>query len=340
MNLFGSYRCLLGNAVEAISAAVEIYNKPRISYRDECFVILLVNGWELLLKALLAKNRQRLYYKKRRNEPYRSLSIRDCLNRTKPSFPSKVNAEAVAGNLDLLIDYRDQAIHYYNKPGLRVLLYALAQTSVVNFRDLVLEVFGRDITREVTISLLPLSLAPPIDPVEFLRNPPTGQKDKEVAEFSQRIRELVSELESAGHDTGRLLTVFNVHLVSTKKISGADLVVGVDGSASGDSILLVQRPIDPNKTHPYREIDVIGRRKDPSKPGLQLRIGDYAVGQYQFRALVFHYNVKNNPNYCWNDTTGAITRYSPAFIEFIKRLREEDLAQAMEAFQKKAPKTG
>jgi hypothetical protein len=340
MNLFGSYRCLLGNSVEAISAAVEIYNKPRISYRDECCVILLVNGWELLLKALLAKNRQRLYYKKRRGEPYRSLSVRDCVNRAKPSFPSKVDSEAVAGNLDLLIGYRDQAIHYYNKPGLQVLLYALAQTSVVNFRDLVLEVFDRDITREITISLLPLSLAPPIDPVEFLRNPPTGQKNKEVAEFSRRVRDLVSELESAGHDTGRLLTVFNVHLVSTKKISGADLVVGVDGSAGSDSVLLVQRPIDPNKTHPYREIDVIGRRKDLSKPGLQLRIGSYAVGQYQFRALVFHYDVKSNPSYCWNDTTGAITRYSPAFIEFIKRLREEDLAQAMDTFQKKVSRSG
>ena len=270
MNLFGSYRCLLGNSVEAISAAVEIYNKPRISYRDECCVIMLVNAWELLLKALLAKNRQRLYYKKRRGEPYRSLSVRDCLNRAKPFFPSNVDCEAVAGNLDLLIGCRNQAIHYYNKPGPQVLLYALAQTSVVNFRDLVQEVFDRDITREITISLLPLSLAPPIDPVEFLRNPPTGPKDKEVAEFSRCVRELVSELERSGHDTGRLLTVFNVHLVSTKKITSADLVVGVDGSASGDSILLVRRPIDPNKTHPYREVDVIGRRKDPSKPGLQV----------------------------------------------------------------------
>lgn len=28
-------------------AAIEIYNKPQIAYRDECFVILILNAWEL-----------------------------------------------------------------------------------------------------------------------------------------------------------------------------------------------------------------------------------------------------------------------------------------------------
>lgn len=55
INLRGSYRALLGNAIEALSAAVEIYNKPKISYREECSIILLINAWELLLKALLSK---------------------------------------------------------------------------------------------------------------------------------------------------------------------------------------------------------------------------------------------------------------------------------------------
>jgi len=39
-------------------AAIEIYNKPQIEYRDECFVILLMNAWELFLKAILSKNKQ------------------------------------------------------------------------------------------------------------------------------------------------------------------------------------------------------------------------------------------------------------------------------------------
>jgi hypothetical protein len=75
MNPFGSYRALLANAMSALAAAVEIYNKPRIPYRDECTVILLVNAWELLLKAILSRKRVRIYYRKRRNQPYRTYSL-------------------------------------------------------------------------------------------------------------------------------------------------------------------------------------------------------------------------------------------------------------------------
>jgi len=45
------------------------------------FVILLLNAWELLLKALLSKSGRSIYYRKRRQEPYRTLTWRDALNR-------------------------------------------------------------------------------------------------------------------------------------------------------------------------------------------------------------------------------------------------------------------
>ena len=74
MNYFGSYRNLLQNAQAAMLAAIEIYNKPRFQYRDECFSILLINAWELILKALLSKNRKSIYYKKRRGEAYKTFT--------------------------------------------------------------------------------------------------------------------------------------------------------------------------------------------------------------------------------------------------------------------------
>ena len=57
LNHRGSYRKLLANGKAALLAAIEIYNKPQIAYRDECFVILLLNPWDLIVKAVLAKNR-------------------------------------------------------------------------------------------------------------------------------------------------------------------------------------------------------------------------------------------------------------------------------------------
>ena len=42
-------------AVSALVAAVEIYNKPTVEYREQTFVVLLVNAWEVLLKARIVQ---------------------------------------------------------------------------------------------------------------------------------------------------------------------------------------------------------------------------------------------------------------------------------------------
>jgi hypothetical protein len=42
-------------SIGACLAAIEIYNKPNFSYREEVFSILMLNAWELLLKARVMK---------------------------------------------------------------------------------------------------------------------------------------------------------------------------------------------------------------------------------------------------------------------------------------------
>src|SRR5580693_1775746 len=42
---------LAAKSVQAAVAAIEIYNKPSFSYREEAFSLLMTNAWELLLKA-------------------------------------------------------------------------------------------------------------------------------------------------------------------------------------------------------------------------------------------------------------------------------------------------
>lgn len=50
----------LQKAEAALVAAIEIYNKPDFRHREECFAILALNAWELLLKArLLSHSRRR-----------------------------------------------------------------------------------------------------------------------------------------------------------------------------------------------------------------------------------------------------------------------------------------
>jgi len=136
-----------------------------MSYRTECFVILLINAWELILKSILSKNRQRIYYPKKRNQPYRTLYIYDAIEESKKYFPADIPFKAVSENLYRLIEYRNNSIHFYNEVGMEIIIYGLAQTSIINYRDLVKEIFSYDIADEVNFCLLPLSFASSPDPI-------------------------------------------------------------------------------------------------------------------------------------------------------------------------------
>ena len=46
---------LVKNSIAAYFAAIEIHNKPNIAYRYETVTLLIMNAWELALKAYVKK---------------------------------------------------------------------------------------------------------------------------------------------------------------------------------------------------------------------------------------------------------------------------------------------
>ncbi|WP_222864744.1 DUF3644 domain-containing protein, partial [Serratia marcescens] len=61
------FNVLLNKAVSASVTAIEVYNKPDFKFREESFSILMVNAWELLLKARILQlsndNKDSIYVK-------------------------------------------------------------------------------------------------------------------------------------------------------------------------------------------------------------------------------------------------------------------------------------
>lgn len=319
-----SYKYLRDSAKSAVLASIEVYNKPALEYREETFVVLLVNAWELLLKALLAKNNVSVFYPKKRNEPYRTVSITHAMKRCQDNrlFPKDFPAKAALANLELLIEYRDNVIHFYNQPGFRVVVYSLAQTSVSNFNDLLESTMGHGLGKQLPGSLLPIGLEAPVDPVVFFRDVASGKAkaSEAVSHFMKDIGQAVRLLEGEGLDTGALMTVFKVQLESAKKIESADLTVAVSDAADPT---VVVKPQDPNRSHPYRQGDITK---------MKLMVGDTEVKQREFQALAFHLGWKGNPRYHWADASGAVQRYSPAVLAAIKKLKPEDLKAAVKCY--------
>lgn len=323
MNYRGSYRHLLRNSRAALVAAMEVYNKPTASYRDECFAIMLLNAWELLLKALLSKHGKSIYYPKRPKEPYRTVSLRDALVRSEPLLPPAIPALPMRKNLEILAIYRDNAVHFYNVTGFGKIIYPLAQTSVVNFKDLLHESFGLDLSAELSWELLPIGLAPPIDPIAYIKgaHAATGPGSSALRSFLVELTRATDEVESAGLDTGRLLTIFRTKLESTKKIQKADLVVGVAAKESDDDVLIIEKPTDPNVTHPLRQKEILEK--------VGTLDGGVVFTSYIFQAILWKYGFKEQPPFCWQASEGVLTRYSPNLVARIRQLSPTEIQAAV-----------
>ncbi|MFH2049005.1 MAG: DUF3644 domain-containing protein [bacterium] len=327
MNYRGSYRHLKDNSKAALLSAIEIYNKPQIEYREECFVILLLNAWELLLKAMLSKKRIRIFYPKKRNQPYKTLSWKDALLEAEKFFPKDVDSLPVKRNLDLLSTYRDNAVHFYNQNEFFTIIYALAQTSIINYKDLLSKIFNEDLADCITWNLLPIGLEPPIDPITFISSKGKSvpkKKKNAVAQFLTILSESTDEIVKANLDTGRLLTIFNVRLESTKKIKKADFVVGITKSTSTDGPLTVVKTADPNVTHPLRRMEIL--EKLPLIAGIKLN-------SYVFQAIIWRYDIKQKNNYCWIANEGNLTKYSRDLITLLKSLSKQKINEAVESYR-------
>ncbi len=135
-------------------ASVETYNRASAPYREETFAILMINAWELLLKARVLKEnkgkRSSIYaYEKRRNKDG-SLGTRMVVKRSRSGQPLTINISRAYNlcsgyakdpidqlcieNINALIEVRDLATHFVaHAPLLKKTLGELAMAAVKNY---------------------------------------------------------------------------------------------------------------------------------------------------------------------------------------------------------------
>ena len=163
-------------AESALLSAIEIYNKPDFKYREETFAILILNAWELLLKAKLlsdnankphclyvyetrprkdGKSSTKRYIKRNRSGNVQTLSLGGCISTLGKTAASRLTP-AVTANLDALVEIRDNAIHYYNPTfQLAKQVLEIGTASVRNFIELSKRWFKHDLSR-FNLYLMPI----------------------------------------------------------------------------------------------------------------------------------------------------------------------------------------
>lgn len=320
-----SKRRLVDNSMSAMLSAIEIFNKPRISYRDEVTVVLVVNAYELLLKATLRHAGKNVFYKKERGAPYLTLSLDDCIKRMhNAKLWGTLDGKAVAANILTLAEYRNRAIHLYNSSDLATLIYYLMQQSVINYKDLLLQSFGKDISSEMTWQLLPLGASPPPEDVSFLSPTPKRPAVQEAQDFIDHLRERVENIEKQGGDPGRIATVYDVHMQSVKKYGSRDLLVGVDQESDGR---IVFKDRDSRDTHPYTMKQMLDRAN--ALRGETLR----PLTSYDYQAMCWKHELRNDPHFYWKHKNQPTPLWSQRAVDWFAKLDDTQIASVRDEYQ-------
>lgn len=147
-----TYESLIDKSIGSMLSAIEIYNKPDFKYREETFAILAVNAWELLLKARIFKlgnfrintifcykayvnksgeksTKKKVLDRNRCGNP-KTISIFDALQRldSKNQIPQNLK-----DNIETLIEFRDNAIHFVNMSNLSKPIQELGFACIKNY---------------------------------------------------------------------------------------------------------------------------------------------------------------------------------------------------------------
>lgn len=320
-----SHKKLCDNSRAAMLAAIEVYNKPQTTYREQVVTVLAVNAWELILKAALRKARKNIFYKKRRGEEYRSFSLEHCIADMDKHhlWPDSVDGGGVRANLHVLTGYRNKIIHLYVADDLNSVLYVFLQQSIVNYRDFVLERFGKDLADDITWTLLPLAASTPSDTIRSLSVDGDVRSAEVVEDFLRDLRQIIGEAEGLGADMGRIAIVHEINLQSGKKISRADLEVAIN---QGAPTAIVQRKVDPNETHPYSAKELIERVN-------RVRRNERELTSHDLHAMAWKYQLREDGRYAWRGKHNGACVWSGDALALLKNKAEAEYQQVRREYR-------
>jgi hypothetical protein len=232
---------MLEKSIDAMLAAIEIYNKPNFPYREEAFSVLAVNAWELLLKAYWLKvndnDLQSLYVMQPVKKADGSLGKRMQPKLTRSSNPLTHSVDYVAeklverkslertawSNIQAIIAVRDTAIHFYNKSdAIAAVIYELCAASTRNFFDIAKAWFYVDLDK-FSWFLMPLAFVKPDQMAEALI---VSKEEKNLLAF---VNEL--SVATGGQDHSQFAIEVKLNFVKAKGANAIDVALTKDQNA-------------------------------------------------------------------------------------------------------------
>lgn len=292
------YQKLVKRSLDAFTLALEIYNRPSLSNRVEAFTIMMVNAWELFLKAeiLDAFGEDKVFYKNGK-----SISISDAL-------PLRLQSnDPVKRNIETLIQLRDQATHLLI-PELQPQLSRLFQANVLNYQERYRNQMGNSPLAGQSVGMLSLVLDGPEPEIGIIKESYGDITASEVATFLKHFENTAKEIDSDKYSIS-----IDYQLALTKNPRNSDLTLSVGNN--GQQAVIITQAKDLNTTHPHTTNEAIEK--------INSVLGKKSINRHSFQAICYKHKIKQNSNSSHHNFTD-IHRYSESFVMWVvKNLQEQ-----------------
>ncbi|CBK74194.1 Protein of unknown function (DUF3644) [Butyrivibrio fibrisolvens 16/4] len=248
-------KVLLDSSQAALFAGIEIHNKPHISYRYPTAVVLIINAWELALKAYIYKyvGKTKIYEKsKKESDRKHTISFSVALNTVYDDVKNKEKNQeflAIRRNLELLNEYRCSNVHFAEQQ-LDPIIFMLISKAVLNYDVFLKKYFKRDVTKDDNLIILPVGFKLPFDPITYLKQDLSKTHNDYVMEVIGAVKELEDN-----HVEENIVVGFDVYTASVKKVEKADLIAAIDQQSNGIRLTKEVKITDNPNAPEYRIID-------------------------------------------------------------------------------------
>lgn len=141
----GKTKTFLEASIDSALLAVEVYNKPRTTFRSEAFIALMIIAWTRLFHAYFNNTiGDKYYYKKKNSNRYvivegerKAWELKTCIKKYEKL------SEAAKKNLEFFIALRNKIEHrHIDKKQVDVLIFGECQSLLFNYESLLIDLFG------------------------------------------------------------------------------------------------------------------------------------------------------------------------------------------------------
>lgn len=153
----GKTKATLNASIDSALLAVEVYNKPRTSFRSEAYISLMIMAWTRLFHAHFNKEAIKYFEKDaagnfiridddgrkvKTGGEFRAWGLRDCIRKYKSKNALSL---AVENNLRFFIGLRNKVEHrHIDKREIDIKIFGECQSMLNNYENLLIQIFGEE----------------------------------------------------------------------------------------------------------------------------------------------------------------------------------------------------